>query len=295
MQLLVFLLAYPVLWLISILPRPLFYGFSDVAFVLVFYVTRYRRKVVRENLRLALPERTESERDKIEREFYRHLCDLFLEMVKTMHLSKKEVARRYRIKNIEYLRALEKDRSVLLVCTHFANWEWNTSINNYVTSSGFAIYQKIGNPYFDRLIRKIRAKWNTEPLEQKETVKRIIKNEKEGIRGVYGIVSDQSPMMSRAQYWSEFMGIKVPIFVGAEGLARKLDLAAVFLKVTKVKRGYYQAEFIPIAEKGGSTAEHEITEKFLRLAEQQIREKPEHYLWTHRRWKHRGKAPSSPE
>ncbi len=291
MQLLVFLLAYPVLRLISILPRPLFYGFSDLAFVLVFYLARYRRKVVRENLRLALPERSESDRDKIEREFYRHLCDLLLEMVKTMHLSKKEVARRYRIKNIEYLRALEKDRSVLLLCTHFANWEWNTSINNYVSSNGFAIYQKIGNPYFDRLIRKIRAKWNTEPLEQKETVKRIIKNEKQGIRGVYGMVSDQSPMMSKAQYWSEFMGIKVPIFVGAEGLARKLDLAAVFLKVTKVKRGYYEAEFIPIAEKGSSTEEHEITEQFLRLAEKQIREKPEHYLWTHRRWKHRGKAP----
>lgn len=291
MQLLVFLLAYPLLWLISILPRPLFYGFSDIAFVLVFYVARYRRKVVRENLRLALPERSQSEHKKIEREFYRHLCDLFLEMVKTMHLSKKEVARRYRIKNIEYLLALEKERSVLLLCTHFANWEWNTSINNYVSSRGFAIYQKIGNRYFDRLIRKIRAKWNTEPLEQKETVKRIIKNEKEGIRGVYGIVSDQSPMMSRAQYWSEFMGIKVPIFVGAEGLARKLDLAAVFLKVTKVKRGYYQAEFIPIAQMGGSTTEHEITEKFLRLAEEQIREKPEHYLWTHRRWKHRNKAP----
>jgi KDO2-lipid IV(A) lauroyltransferase len=106
------------------------------------------------------------------------------------------------------------------------------------------------------------------------------------------MVSDQSPMVSKAQYWSEFMGITVPIFVGTEALARKLDLAVVFLKVSKVKRGYYQAEFIPIADRGKATKENEITEKFLRLAEQQIREKPEHYLWTHRRWKHRDKAPS---
>ncbi|GGD39538.1 lysophospholipid acyltransferase family protein [Muriicola marianensis] len=292
MQLLVFLLAYPVLRLISILPGPLFYGFSDLAFVLVFYLARYRRKVVRENLSLALPNASQKERDRIEKAFYRHLCDLFLEMVKTMDLSKEEVEKRFRVRNIEVLRELEKERSVLLLCTHYANWEWNTSINNYISSKGFAIYQKIGNKYFDRLIRKIRAKWNTEPLEQKDTVKRIIQNEKEGIRGVYGIVNDQSPMMSKAQYWSEFMGIKVPVFIGAEGLARRLDMAVVFLKVYKVKRGYYEVEIIPITGNGGETEEYVITEDFLRLAEAQIRERPEHYLWTHRRWKHRGKEPN---
>lgn len=293
MQLVVFLLAYPVLRLISILPKPLFYGFSDIAFVLVFYLARYRRKVVQENLRLALPELSEEERRQVEKKFYRHLCDLLLEMVKTMDLTKKEVAERYRIKNIELLKELEKERSVLLLCTHYANWEWNTSINNVVTSKGFAIYQKIGNKYFDRLIRKIRAKWNTEPIEQKNTVKRMYENERNGVRGVYGIVNDQSPMMSKAQYWSPFMGITVPIFVGAESLAKKLDLATVFLKVTKVKRGYYQAEFIPINDKGSTAGEHEITEKFLRLSEQQIRERPEYYLWTHRRWKHKDKAPKN--
>ncbi|MEZ2414354.1 lysophospholipid acyltransferase family protein [Muriicola sp. E247] len=293
MQLVVFLLAYPVLRLISILPKPLFYGFSDIAFVLIFYLARYRRKVVQENLRLALPELSEEERRQVEKKFYRHLCDLFLEMVKTMDLSKKEVAERYHIINPELIQNLEKERSVLVLCTHYANWEWNTSINNVVTSRGFAIYQKIGNKYFDRLIKKIRAKWNTDPIEQKNTVKRMYENERNGVRGIYGIVNDQSPMMSRAQYWSPFMGITVPIFVGAESLAKKLDLATVFLKVTKVKRGYYQAEFIPINDKGSTAGEHEITEKFLRLSEQQIREQPEYYLWTHRRWKHKDKAPQA--
>lgn len=293
MQLVVFLLAYPVLRLISILPKPLFYGFSDIAFVLIFYLARYRRKVVQENLRLALPELSEEERRQVEKKFYRHLCDLFLEMVKTMDLSKKEVAKRYHILNPELIQNLEKERSVLVLCTHYANWEWNTSINNVVISRGFAIYQKIGNKYFDRLIRKIRAKWNTDPIEQKNTVKRMYENERNGVRGVYGIVNDQSPMMSKAQYWSPFMGITVPIFVGAESLAKKLDLATVFLKVTKVKRGYYQAEFIPINAKGSTAGEHEITEKFLRLSEQQIREQPEYYLWTHRRWKHKDKAPQA--
>jgi KDO2-lipid IV(A) lauroyltransferase len=212
-------------------------------------------------------------------------------MVKTMNLTSDEVKRRYDIQNIEVLQAIEKEKSVLIVCTHYANWEWNTSINNYVTAKGYAVYQKIGNVYFDKLIKTLRSKWNTTPIEQKNTVKTIIYNEKNGIRGVYGMVSDQSPMASKANYWSSFMGIKVPIFNGAEALARKLDLAVVFLKVSKVKRGYYKAEFIPITEHGKSTEVNEITEKFLRLAEQQIKERPAYYLWTHRRWKHRKKAP----
>ena len=291
MQLLTYILAYPFLWLISILPYRLFYGFSDVMFFLLYYVIGYRKNVVRDNLKLTMPGKSEKELNQIQKDFYRHLCDLLLEMVKTMHLSKEDVIKRYDIQNIEVVQEIEKDKSVLVLCSHYANWEWNTSVNNYIKSKGFAVYQKIGNVYFDRLIKKFRSKWNTTPIEQKETVKTVIRNQQQGITGIYGMVSDQSPMASRAQYWSSFMGIKVPVFNGAEVLARKLDLAVVFLKVSKVKRGYYKAEFIPITMNGKSTKEHEITEQFLRLTEQQIKERPEHYLWTHRRWKHRDKAP----
>lgn len=291
MQLLTYILAYPFLWLISILPYRLFYGFSDFMFFMLYYVVGYRKNVVRDNLKLTMPEKSAEELKQIQKDFYRHLCDLLLEMVKTMHLSKEEVIKRYNVQNIEVIQEMEKDKSVLIVCSHYANWEWNTSVNNYINSKGFAVYQKIGNVYFDRLIKKFRSKWNTTPIEQKETVKTVIRNQQQGITGIYGMVSDQSPMASRAQYWSSFMGIKVPVFNGAEVLARKLDLAVVFLKVSKVKRGYYKAEFIPITRNGKSTKEHEITEQFLRLTEQQIKERPEHYLWTHRRWKHRDKAP----
>jgi KDO2-lipid IV(A) lauroyltransferase len=287
MQLLTFILAYPFLWLISILPYRLFYGFSDFLFFMLYHVIGYRKKVVRDNLKLTLPEKSDEELYQIQKDFYKHLCDLFLEMVKTMHLSKEDVKKRYHVQNIELIQEIEKEKSILMVCSHYANWEWNVSMNNYIKSRGFAIYQKIENVYFDRLIKKLRTKWNTTPIEQKETIKAVIRNEQQHITGIYGMVSDQSPMVSKAQYWNTFMGIKVPVFNGAEVLARKLDLAVVFLKVSKVKRGYYRADFIPITRNGKSTKEHEITEQFLRLTEQQIKERPEHYLWTHRRWKHR--------
>jgi len=293
MQLLVFLLVYPFLWLISILPHRLFYAFSDVVFFIVYHIIGYRRKVVISNLNLVFPEKNTAEINRIEKAFFRHMCDMFLETVKTMGLSKGQVKRKYKVLNIDVLRKQEKERSILIVCSHYANWEWNVSINNYVNSKGYAVYQKIGNKYFDDFIRRVRARWNTTLITQQETVKTVVRDKRDGVIGIFGMVSDQSPQRHRAQYWSEFMGIKVPVFNGAETMARKLDLAVVFLKVSKVKRGYYEAEFIPIAEHGKETQENEITDTFLRLTEKQIREKPEHYLWTHKRWKHRGKQPAS--
>lgn len=291
MQLLVYILSYPILWLVSRLPFRLFYMVSDVIFFIVYYVVGYRKKVVLANLQLTFPNKTDKEIKNIRIKFYRHMCDMFMEMVKTMNLSKDQVKKRYNPLNIEVLKEIEKEKSILIVCSHYANWEWNVSLNNYVDTIGYAVYQKIGNVYFDKLIKKLRARWNTTPITQKETIKTVINNVKNDVRSVYGMVSDQSPQVSRAQYWAEFMGVKVPIHNGAETLARKLDLAVVFLKVSKVKRGYYEAEFIPITRAGKSTEKNEITEQFLRLTEQQIREKPEYYLWTHKRWKHAGKAP----
>lgn len=291
MQLLVFILAYPFLWLISILPYRLFYLFSDVVFFLVYHVIGYRKKVVRENLELVFPEKSEEEIHRIGKAFFKHMCDMFLEMVKTMNLSREDVKKRYYIINVDLMLDIEKEKSILVPCSHYANWEWNVSLNLYIQSKGYAVYQKVANVYFDRMVKKFRSRWNTELITTHETVKTVIRNEKKGVKGIYGMVSDQSPMVVHAHYWDKFMGITVPIYNGTEVLARKLDLAVVFLKVSKVKRGYYQAEFIPITLSGKNTAPNEITKKFIELAEQQIREKPEHYLWSHKRWKHRDKVP----
>ncbi|MEZ4968189.1 MAG: lysophospholipid acyltransferase family protein [Flavobacteriaceae bacterium] len=291
MQFLAYILVYPLLWFISILPFRLFYFFSDLIFLVMFYLIGYRKRVVLENLTMAFPDKSAKELKDVQRCFYRHMCDMFLEMIKTLNLTKEELKERYKIINIEVLQSIVEDKSVLIVCSHYANWEWNVSINNYVDAKGYAVYQKIGNVYFDNLIKKIRAKWNTTLITQQETVKTVYRNVQNGTISAYGMVSDQSPQVKKAQYWSEFMGVKVPIFNGPESMARKLDLAVVFLKVSKVKRGYYQAEFIPITMAGSKTQKHQITDQFLRLTENQIREKPAYYLWTHKRWKHRNKVP----
>jgi len=291
MQLLVFILAYPILWLISILPYRLFYLFSDFVYFLVYHVVGYRKKVVRDNLKLVFPEKSAKEIHRIQKTFFKHMCDAFLESVKTMNLSEDEIRKRYRFMNVEVVNEIEKEKSILVPCSHYANWEWNVSLNLYVNSKGYAVYQKVANKYFDKMMRKFRSKWNTTMITTHETVKTVVRNHKENITAIYGMVSDQSPMVVHTHYWDKFMGITVPVYIGTETLARKMDLAVVFLKVSKVKRGYYEAEFIPITLAGKSTEPTEITKKFLELAENQIHEKPEHYLWSHKRWKHRDKVP----
>lgn len=208
-----------------------------------------------------------------------------------MGLSKEEMMERYHIVNVDLMREIEKEKSILVPCSHYANWEWNVSLNLYIESKGYAVYQKVANTYFDTLVKDFRSRWNTTLITTHETVKTVVRNEKNDVKAIYGMVSDQSPMVVHAHYWDKFMGITVPIYNGVEVLARKLDLAVVFLKVSKVKRGYYRAEFIPITRSGKSTEPNEITKKFIALTENQIRERPEHYLWSHKRWKHRDKVP----
>lgn len=287
-----YLLAYPFLWLLSRLPFSLLYLFSDIAYVLVYHIIGYRRKVVRNNLELVFPHFAPEEFRKTEARFYRHLCDMFLEMVKTMGMSVKSVKKRYQVTNLELLEEYVGTKSTLVLFPHYANWEWSTSINIDLDVQGYGTYQKMVNPYFDAFIKRVRARWNTRLITQEETVRTVVRNVRSGIRACYGIVGDQSPQRHRAQYWTQFMGKIVPVFSGAETMARKMDLAVLFLDVEKTGRGRYKATFRPITDAGADTPEHAITDTFLRFTEAQIHRAPEYYLWTHRRWKHRVANPA---
>lgn len=288
MQLLIFLLAFPLLWIISILPFRIFYWFSDFIYILVYYVIGYRKKTVKENLALALPHLSDKERLIIEKKSYHHLCDLFLEMIKTMSISSEEINKRFHITNIELIKEYEdKGKSTVLLASHYASWEWLLSINAKTKFKGIGVYKKIANKYFDKLIRNIRSKYDAELVETKKTIPLMAENEKNGVLAMYGLASDQSPKMNRAFHWDKFMGIEVPVHTGAEMLSKKYDLNVLFVKVKKVKRGFYEATFIPITDNPRSIPDFKITDIFLREVEKQILEAPEYYFWTHKRWKHR--------
>lgn len=296
MQRLTFLLAYPFLWIVSRLPFPLLYLLSDGVCFLVYRVVRYRRKVVRDNLELAFPEKPLQERRRIERKFYAHLCDMFLEMVKTFGISRAELEQRFTFSNLEVIRNLEsKNKSIMLMAPHYASWEWTFILDLYIKGEGFAIYQPINNRYFDRWVRRVRKKFGTTLITTRETKEVMMQNQQEGRLAFYGILSDQSPMLKKTRYWGEFMGITVPMHTGAENLCKRMDIPAIYMKVRKLKRGYYQAHFELLAEDPASIPDYGITDTFFRHVEQSIREAPEYYFWTHKRWKHRHKAPGQAE
>lgn len=294
MQLVVFILAYPVLWVISRLPFTLVYFFSDGLYILLYTILGYRKKVVRRNLALVFPQKGVQERLQLERKFYRHLCDIFLEMIKTIGISDKELQKRFVFTNPEVLHQLEaKNKSAILMLPHYANWEWGIALHKHITFKGYAVYQKISNRYFDRLIRNIRQKFGTTLIATTQTSAIVTQNKEKGVLSLYGILSDQSPMRQKALLWTSFMGIKVPAHTGAELLCRRLNLPAVYLKVTKVQRGYYRGTFRLITEKPRELQKFELTKTFLNMAEASIREAPEYYFWTHRRWKHKDKIPKA--
>ena len=288
MQFLVYIFLYPLLWIISILPFRVLYLFSDVAYFITYYIIGYRKKTVRENLALALPNLSEKERLIIEKKSFRNMCDIFLEMIKTMSISDKEINKRYIFKNFEVYQDLErKQKSIALFCAHYASYEWVVSINQKITFQGYAIYKRINNPYFDKLVRDIRSKFKATLITTKETIPTIIKNHKLNKLGLYGFASDQSPKITSVFHWKSFMGIEVPIHTGAEMLAKRYNMNAIFLRTERIKRGYYAATFEVLSENTAIIPDYELTDKFIELVEKQIYEAPEHYLWTHKRWKHR--------
>jgi len=288
MQFLVYILAYPLLWLISILPFRIFYWLSDLVYFIIYRIVGYRKKVVRENLAMTLPHLSDAERKVIEKKFYQHMCDMFMETIKTMSISPEEMEKRFRVTNIELVQDYaKKGKSVILVASHYASYEWLLTINPKLGFQGIAIYKKIANRYFDKLIREIRSKYNTELIETRQAIPTMAQNQREGKLSLYGLASDQSPKLDRIFHSMKFMGIEVPVHTGAEMLAKKYDLSVIMVKVKKVGRGYYEATFLTIADNPNEFENFEITERYLREVEKQIYEVPEYYLWTHKRWKHK--------
>ncbi|RTY89823.1 lysophospholipid acyltransferase family protein [Flavobacterium sp. GT3R68] len=290
MQLLLFLIIYPFLWLISILPFRVLYFFSDLTYVLVYKIIGYRQKTVRENLALALPHLSDKERLIIERKFFHHFCDGFFEMIKTMTISRKEMDKRFKFTNLELYQELEsKQKSIAIMCAHYGSYEWLVSMNRHISFRGYGIYKKIANKYFDKLVQDIRGKFDAYLIDTKNSIRVMSDNKKAGILGVYGFASDQSPKLGKAFHWNTFMGIEVPVHTGAEMMVKKMDMNVLFVKGEKLRRGYYQATFVPMVDNPKEVPNYEITDMFFRMVEQQILEKPEYYLWTHKRWKHADK------
>lgn len=283
-----FYIFYAVNWVITLLPLNVLYVFSDFLYLLLFYFPSYRKKIVEENLMNSFPEKTEAERRIIEKKFYRHLADLFVEVLKLTHMSKEELKRRFRIKNIELLeRLLHEKRDIIAIMGHYNNWEWLTVFPLFTDYKSISIYKPLHNRHFDHLLNSFRTKFGMVLTPMSAILRELITDRNNNINTLSAFISDQTPPLTEIRYWTTFLNQETPIYMGAEKIASRYDMALVFFHIRKESRGHYCLDVELLFEHTAGLHDHIITESHVRKLEDIIRQKPEYWIWTHRRWKHR--------
>ena len=257
---------------------------------MIYNLLGYRKKIVRSNLRKAFPEKSDEDLKWIEKRFYKHFCDITLEAFKSFKMGSQEMQKRMVYKNLEVLTQFEKEnRSAIIMCGHYASWEWMLSIGYHTTSPGFGIYTPIMNKYLNKLIIQIRKKHRGNLISRYGAIQKIKQMDEDGRVAIYGFASDQSPRPKPKSYWRPFLGVEVPVFTGAEMIARDLNFGVVYAKINRVRRGYYEASFELISDQPKKTTKNQITNVFTEWLEQDIYCDPTQYLWTHNRFKHADK------
>lgn len=280
-------LVYGTFSLIAMLPFGALYFISDILYGLVYKVVGYRKKVVRKNLRNSFPEKSKSELMHIEKEFYRHLCDYFVETIKTLRITDKEIRERMVFENIDVIDELTKDgKSCLLSMGHYGNWEWIPSIILHIPERiklGM-VYKRLSSKDFDDLFLRIRARFGPKAIEMKSIYRTIVRNRNEGVTMLLGFLNDQRPRKHANEYWLKFLNQDTLAQTGMERIASQMGFAVAYLDIVKVKRGYFKCSVSAITPDASKEDEHFVTDTYTRKLEQTIKNNPAYYLWTHNKW-----------
>jgi KDO2-lipid IV(A) lauroyltransferase len=278
-------LGYLFLYLISLLPFWLLYLFSDFLYVIIYYVLRYRIKVVRENLRNSFPEKSDAERKGIEKKYYHYLGDLIVEVIKLFTISEKELKKRMLAPNGEIIEHyFSQGKSIIGAVGHYGNWEMaGLRLGLYTDKRRVVVYKPLHNEYFDNAFKRMRSKTGATLVDMKHTVRKMVEYRKELMISV--LVSDQTPVRSDVSYFVPFLNQPTPVFLGIEKLAKMIDCVVVFCDIRRIKRGYYECSLVPLFENPKDTTEHEITNTHVHYLENVIKQDPQYWLWSHRRWK----------
>ena len=285
MNFIVYLVFRIFAFIISFIPFSVLYGLSYLVYLLLYRLIGYRKKVTLSNLRKAFPTKSEKEIKTLARKFYRHLANVFLESIKGYSMSHKEIVKRHKIINPELLNAyFKKNKDVVVVTGHLGNWEWGSlSGGLQLMHDHIVFYQPLTNRYLDQYLQKSREKCNTTLIRNDKPLQAFRRDSKKP--KVLVMVADQSPTMLIYAYWFDFFGISTAFIHGPERIARMHNLPVVYADFKLVKQGYYEVELISLVEDPSKLADGEITEIFSKVLEKKIREHPEYWVWSHRRWK----------
>lgn len=287
-------IAYGILfgtvYALSLLPLWMLYALSTLLYGLIYHVVGYRKHLVREHLRDSFPEKDDAERRAVERAFYRWFCDYIVETIKLFSISKKQMRRRMVFKGADIVdQCIRRGQGVALYLGHYCNWEWISSIPLWLNSTNYAgsqVYHVLENPVMDRLLLYARHRMGPDNVAMMDVLRYLTKNQKAGRPVVMGFIADQVPFWNNIGGWLTFLNHpQTPVLTGAERLARRLDMACVYIDIRRPKRGYYEAEFQLMTDRPKEAPTLSITEDYFQRLEQSIRRQPHLWLWTHNRWK----------
>lgn len=286
-----FLLYYLFIIPVSLLPFRALYLVSDLLFVVLYRVIKYRTKVVRTNLKHSFPEKSEADLKKIELAFYRHLGDVIVETFKSFTITKEEVLKRMVLQNPEVINHYyDHGRSVLIAGGHYNNWEWiATSLEQQIKHQAIAIYTPLSNKFFEQKMKSTRSRFGLTMIGVKLVDTFFEENINRLTATVFAI--DQSPRNPARCHWTTFLHQPTPVMYGLEKYAKNYDYPVLFGYIEKVKRGFYTLRFEVAVDQPPATDKGEILNITTKLLEDQIIEKPAYWLWTHKRWKHSNKYP----
>lgn len=273
------LYAYQPFWLIRL--------HAAFLYLLMRYVIRYRAGVVSGNLRKAFPDKSDSEIKRIQGRFYKQFSEFIAEMLKMPSLSRESIKKRYRLTNPELAEQMHRrGKSIIMVMAHYANWEWSANLPIVTPYKVLAAYKPLKSKAMDAHMKYLRSLWGVEPTPMKLIFKKILLSKTKGEPLMVLMVSDQTPHKGDIEHYADFLGRKTPVFLGPEKIAQKADMAVMFFKVKKLKAGRYEITLVPVADDAKELPQHEITQRHLAELEKHIREAPEYWLWSHRRWKY---------
>ena len=286
----VYHLVFAFWYVCSLLPFRVLYALSDALFYPLYYVVRYRRRVVRRNLVESFPEKTEEEIVHIEKQFYSFFCDYIVETLKQLSLSEKEIRRRMTFSGTDDLiRDMEREDKhyTFIYLGHYCNWEWIASMPYWFPKGTVCgqIYHPLYNKAFDRLFLEMRSRYGAQCIPMKETLRKILEMRRRSNHVVVGFISDQAPKWNSIHHFTPFLHHDTPVFIGTEKLGRKLDAVIYFADVTRPHRGYYHCHLYRMVDDVEAVPEYQVTDVYMQHLEQMIRRAPQYWLWSHNRWK----------
>lgn len=286
-----FYLFVVVNWIMTLLPLRILYIISDIAYFIIYHIWGYRRKVTRTNLTNSFPEKSKREIIEIEKKFYHHLCDIMIETLKLTHLSNRKLMERIPAENPELLdRLFNEGRNVVAVLGHYGNWEWLNCLPFYTKLQTVSIYKPLKSKRFDKFLNDLRKKNGMILTSMSNIVREVIDKRKNKILSIYSFITDQTPPAGDIKFWTKFLNQDTPVYLGAEKIASKYDMAVVFFNVQRVGRGKYIFKVELLFDHTAGLPDHAITEAHVKRLEEIIRANPEYWIWSHRRWKHKREA-----